>query len=333
MTLNYYDSSTSIAVSQPNELDPESDKYQSEDVWKKYKRLSRKITVVNVGPGLLYVRTSHNGTYFSEETVIFEGESKDFDEIYTLKLRSPTAFLKYRVTEYNVSTVAGQQFSGSRFKTKRDNSGVIVFQDDMESPTLKFVPNIVGAGTIARSTDVSYSGDFSLKVTTGGVITDNSSIFYFHPDFHEQKVGIQVQFSSASVIYDLHLVIYFYDGIGNEYLAEVFTVGGTSGGNSLIAFDENGKKVLLVTGIPPDLIQIFDDIHSWNVMKLVVDLSTNPKPTYVSAEVNGKKVNFDIFIQKFSASGTRRHIKAEIILGQANAIVYMDNYIFTEDET
>ena len=115
MVLNYYDVTNFILTAQPAELDPDSNLYQEENVWKKYKRLSRKITVVNVGPGILYVRVSHDGVYTSEESIIFEGESKDFDEIYLIKLRSPTANLRYRFTEYNVTTVSGQQFSGSRF--------------------------------------------------------------------------------------------------------------------------------------------------------------------------------------------------------------------------
>jgi hypothetical protein len=334
MTLDYYDSSNVIITSQPAELDPESGLYQSENVWKKYKRLSRKITVFNIGPGLLYVRTSHDGAYFSEETVILEGESKDFDEIYVIKLRSPTANLRYRCTEYTVSTVSGQQFSGSRIRDRRDRGGVIIFQDDMESPTLKFVPIIVGAGSVNRSIDVAYTGDFSLKMTTGVVNTDTTRILYFHPDFHEQKVGMQIQFSSASFKYDLHLVMSFFDGISTEYQAEIFTVGGIAGGNSLVAIDENGNNVVLISGVSPDLVQIFDSIYSWNVMKLVIDLSAqNNKCRYVSAEVNGKKVNFDIIIRKFFAPGIRRHIETQILLGEANAIAYLDNYIMTEDET
>jgi hypothetical protein len=330
MALNYYDTSSVIATSQPIELDPESILYQSEDVWKKYKRLSRKITAVCVGPGLLYVRTSHDGTYFSEEAVILEGESKDFDEIYVLKLRSPTANLRYRVTEYNVSTVSGQQFSGSRFKERRDRGGVIVFQDDYESPTIKFVPVIVGTGIVARSIDVAYSGDFSLKNVISAGANDSNLITYFHPDFHEQKVGIQIHFSSASVKYDIHLVIDYFDGLGNEYLAEVYTVGGTGiAYKQLVVIDENNRSVNLVSGIPPDIMQIYTGIYSWNVMKLVVDLSTH---RYVSAEINGKKINFDILLKHF-VFNEDRHIENSIFIQESNAVVYLDNYIMTEDET
>lgn len=331
MVLDYYDSSNSIILASVSIVpDPDSALYQEENVWKKLKRLSRKITTYNIGPGLLYIRLSHDGVYFSDETVLLEGEAKDFDEIYVIKLRSPTANLRYRVTEYNITTVSGQQFSGKRFLDRRDRGGVIVFQDDMESPTVKFVPVIVGAGSINRSTDVAYFSDFSLKVATGVVSTDTSSVFYFHPDFHEQKVGMQIQFSSESSIYDVHLVIDFFDGMGEDFVAEIFTVGGIAGGNSLEAIDENGQNVPLISGIPPDLVQIFNSIFSWNVMKLVIDLSTH---RYVSAEVNGKKVNFDILLKRMAAPGQRRHIEAFIIVGQANAIVFMDNYIFTEDET
>ena len=329
MVFNYYDVTNVITTSQPVELDPDSNLYQEENVWKKYKRLSRKITAVNIGPGLLYIRTSHDGLYTSEEDAILEGESKDFDEIYLVKLRSPTANLRYRFTEYNVTTVSGQQFSGSRYKDRRDRNGVVVFQDDYESPTLKFVPTIVGIGTVARSIDVAYSGDYCLKTVVGANISDSSLITYFHPDFHEQKVGIQVNFSSNSGVYDIHLVLRFFDGNGVVYNADMFTVAGIwMPFKQLIVADEHGNNVSLVSGVPPDIIQIYDEIHSWNVMKLVIDLSTH---RYVSAEINGKKINFSILLEHF-AYNADRHITGEIYTYEPNAVIYLDNYIFTEDE-
>lgn len=328
----YYDKTRLIENSVATTLPPDSDQYQYESIYLAMDRPSLATTIINIGPGLLIIRVSwisKNGITVSDETTILEGDSNEFDKIYDVRLRSPTANLQYRVTERKISSVTGQRFTGIRFKERRDRKGVIVFQDDMESPTLKFSKTIVGLGTIARSTDISYSGDFSIKVVTGGVVGDTSAMIYFHPDFHEQKVGIQVQFSSDSVIYDLHLVIDFFDGMGNEFFADVFTVGGSAGGNSLIAIDENGNDVILVSGVGSDIIQIFEDIHSPNVMKLVVDLATHK---YVSAEINGKKINFDLSIQNFG-NNLKRHIEAQVLVAQTDAVVYIDNYIFTEDET
>jgi hypothetical protein len=323
MALNYYDSSSIIITSQPAELDPDSILYQEENVWKKYKRLSRKITAVNIGPGLLYIRLSHDGTYFSEETVILEGESKDFDEIYVLRLRSPTANLRYRVTEYNITTVSGQQFSGSRIKDRRDRDGVIVFQDDMESPTLKFVPAIIGAGTVTRSTDTAYIGDFSLKMVTGANPGDRSDAKYFHTDFHRQKVGIQVQFASASNQYDIDLAIQYEDGI-NQYTGDVFvTVSGSTNSFELV-----GGIVLSTDN------NITSAITAWNSMKLVIDISTKK---FVSAIINGTKIDlsgFNLVVLPFvGAKYIQTFIGLASTAAGSVATAYFDNYIMTEDET
>jgi hypothetical protein len=325
-----YDVENFITTSVPVKPDDvNSNLYQKEKIHDVLGRNSGPIKIINEFPGILYIITSTDGVNFRPETTIFEGQSKTYDDLYIVGLRSPTANLKYRVTERDVTTVSGQIFTGSRFKQRRDRNGVVVFEDDMESPTFKFTPIIVGIATIARSTDTSYSGDFSIKSVVGAAVGNNNTLAYFHPDFHAHQVGIQVEFASASVIYDLHLVIDYFDGLGNEYYADVFTVGGTAGGNSLIAIDQNGANYVLVSGVAPDLIQIFNEIHSWNIMKLVVDLETHQ---YVSAEVNGKKVSFNIPVQTFPAVGVRKHIEGDVTVYQANAVVYIDQYIFTEDE-
>lgn len=360
MTLNYYDTTNVIATSQPIELDPESILYQSEDVWKKYKRLSRKITVLNVGPGILYVRASHDGTYFSEETVIYEGNSKDYDEIYTLKLRSPSANLRYRVTEYNVSTVSGQQFSGSRYKERRDRDGVVVFQDDYESPTLKFEGIFVRSGfapiaianapfpaRILRSTDTAYAGDFSLKTIGGPLSADAATIFYQHPDFHVGKIASQINFATEENSFDVNLELDFYDGtkIHQSFIAVLSTqdVNSNLCPVKLLLVTSNNTQVEIATGII-----LNRSIFSWNVLKLTIDISTFK---YVAAFVNGERIDLSGFDMNLiqphvSPKSVKSFIENDTIpqcfdlcefdrpcINPSPAIIYFDNYVFTEDET
>ena len=333
MALDYYDVTNVITTSQPVELDPDSILYQEENVWKKYKRISRKITVVCVGPGILYVRTSHDGTYTSEETVIYEGQSKDFDEIYVLKLRSPSANLRYRVTEYNVNTVSGQQFSGSRVKDRRDRDGVIVFQDDYESPTQKFAIFTFGTpGTVVRSNLTAYAGDFSIGTLPGPNFLDTAGLRYIHPDFHVGKIANQIHFATnfGKSICDINLEINYFDGTFDH--------------TALVAFSTNGDLFIAIPSNTPPLffddklietgITIFSSPLSWNVLKLTIDISASK---YVAVFVNGQRVDLSGFDLVKTSSFVQTHIVSTVENTTRTSgnpqVVFFDNYIFTEDET
>ena len=191
--------------------DPGSDIYQQEKVNDIIGNNAKLIHVYNYGPGLLYVVSSVNGIDFTKETLLLEGEKKEYTNIHTLGFRSPTALLRYRVTERYVLNQYSQQFTGSRFGDRRDGKGTVIFKDDYESPTLKFATAIVGAGAITRSTDISYEGDFSIKLVTGGVAGNSSTINYQHSDFHQGNIAAQFVFSSATN-FTVGIAIHHYIG-------------------------------------------------------------------------------------------------------------------------
>lgn len=334
MALNYYDTTNVITVSQPIELDPESVLYQSEDVWRKYKRLSRRITVVCIGPGLLYVRVSHDGTYYSEESVIYEGQSKDFDEIYVLKLRSPSANLRYRVTEYTVSTVSGQQFSGSRFKDRRDRNGVIVFQDDYESPTIKFQQFTHGApGVVARTKATAYAGDFSIGTLAGPNLGDTKGIVYIHPDFHVGKIASQIHFAVdfGTSKSDVNLYLGYIDDVGVSYAG---FASFDSDGTLFISIPSSADPLIIDEIIIRTGLIMYPSVVSWNVFKLVVDTSALK---YVAVYVNGNRFDLTGFdLVKLSDTPGKRIlsiVENTTRTGGDPQLVFFDNYIFTEDET
>lgn len=368
MSLNYYDVENVIQVSQPLELDPQSDKYQTENVWNIYHRLSRKLTVVNIGPGILYVRVTHDSQYVSEEYVIYEGQFKEYDEIYYVKLRSPSANLRYRVTEYPVSTISGQQFSGSRFKDRRDRDGVIVYQDDYESPTLKFdglfflnppisPPTPISLApppaTIIRSTDTAYAGDFSIKTIGGPTIFSSVALTYRHPDFHVGRIASQVHFATDASLFNIRLELDFFDNQNVHQSFASISADVTTGGQlcPVLLFiripDPTNTSIFKDIEIDTD-VTLFRSIHSWNVVKLAVDISASK---YVAIFINGERIdlsNFDMFTQP---SIIPRHVASfvanltqpccRISCGGPSvpipipipSTVFFDNYIFTEDET
>ncbi|TAL40394.1 MAG: hypothetical protein EPN89_19970 [Methylovulum sp.] len=105
---NYYDVSNTITTagaSNPNDFD--SAVYNAERVFEYLERYSEIIYVANDGTDNLYVIVSHGGrTRFSQEAPIYPGEIKFYLNVYEIRLRSPTAGLAYRVTEYRINNIS-----------------------------------------------------------------------------------------------------------------------------------------------------------------------------------------------------------------------------------
>lgn len=332
-TTDRFDVENVITIAQPVELDPDSNLYQIESIYKKFNRLSNKLNIYNVGPGILIIRISHDGISASKEFILYEGEVKTYDKIYEVRLRSPSANLRYRVTEYDISTISGQTFSGSRYKDRRDRSGVIVFQDDYESPTIKFETSIINSvtglpvpGTIVRSLGTAYAGDFSIKTITNINENDSTFIIYRHPDFHAGKVAAQFHFASSEGLYLVGSVIDHYTG-SIRHRADIFFVGGTTFGD-LFLVNADGSLTKVASGI-----QTFPSIVSWNVMKLTIDMGLFE---YVSATINGTRIDLTGIPLAQTPNPTSVHIASLIQnsspSGGGAKTVYFDNYMFTEDE-
>lgn len=100
--LNYYNRDNTItagAASDPNDFD--SAVYNRERVFESLQRKAPFIQVINHGTDSLYVIVSHSGaTRFTAETRIRPGGTKEFLNVYELRLRSPTVGNAYTVTEY-----------------------------------------------------------------------------------------------------------------------------------------------------------------------------------------------------------------------------------------
>lgn len=334
----WYDVERTITTSQPVEPVNNLNAYQFEDIRSFYDNLANgeDVTIENESGGLLYVIYRHSGsdTDYSPETSIDAGHEKHFYDVAKIGLRSPTAGLRYRVTEHQTSAPTGSRITDPFVKT-RDNSGKIVFQDDYESPTLKFNNSIVGLGTIARSTDTAYFGDFSLKMVTGAVAGDQTSTQYMHTDFHTARIASQIQFASASDPYDIDIALVFDDGT-NEYTGDAFVTTSFVGNTSdFYLIDENSTNILLANDV-----YVTSDIKAWNSMKLVIDLA---EQTYVRAIINGQVIDRDMtgtlltdYNLAVTPVVTTRHIESYFgVSGSAGgsvATAYFDNYILTEDE-
>ncbi len=100
--LNYYNldnTITTAGATDPNDFD--SPVYNRERIYESLQRKSPFLQVINHGIDDLFVIVSHAGiTRFTAETRLRPGETKEYLNVYELRLRSPTVGLPYTITEY-----------------------------------------------------------------------------------------------------------------------------------------------------------------------------------------------------------------------------------------
>lgn len=63
-------------------------------------RVAQKVWLINDGPGTLFAIASYDLIKWSGESEILVGETRAFTSIYELRVRSPNATTRFRVTEY-----------------------------------------------------------------------------------------------------------------------------------------------------------------------------------------------------------------------------------------
>lgn len=166
---NYYDIADTITTAQatdPNDQD--SVNYDQEQVFVSLERNAEKIIVSNDGLDTLFVIASHEGGQnFSRERPIYPGENKIYFNIYELRLRSPTAGLAYRVTEYPICCTSIQLPANRAFtKTEEAQDSVIVAAVAAQKFRLMYIQITV------TNNDGAAGGFVRLSGTINGVVTN-----------------------------------------------------------------------------------------------------------------------------------------------------------------
>ncbi len=77
--------------------------YDSIPIYTELKRLANRLWVVNDGDtGTLFAISTPDGIHWTGESEIFTNEFRLFTGVWELRLRSPNATLKYRVSEFEI---------------------------------------------------------------------------------------------------------------------------------------------------------------------------------------------------------------------------------------
>jgi hypothetical protein len=171
---NYYDvhsTITTAGASDPNDFD--SAVYNVEKIYESLERYADIIYVTNDGTDNLYAIISHGGrTSFSTEAIIYPGNIKFYYNAYEIRLRSPTAGLPYRVSEYRISTIS--EISNTPIEKANIHNQALPAAN-----TNWLTTNIVPTNsptTFMVEVAVSIAGNFSAVVTKAG----NSQVVTFN---------------------------------------------------------------------------------------------------------------------------------------------------------
>ncbi len=210
----YYDVNDTITnstTSNPN--DAESNVYDIENVFDFCERNAPFLWVSNDGSDTLYVISLHSGeSHSSRERPIYPGQVKTYKNVYELRLRSPTAGLPYRVSEYPIccNSASGTSSRGSALETPinisaaGDNTiiaapaaglririvNMFLICSAAVAVTLKSgaATNLSGAMSFAANSGMGFNGDFNplqcnlaqaFVINLGGNVQVSGFVLYY----------------------------------------------------------------------------------------------------------------------------------------------------------
>jgi len=107
---------TNAVVNEPLIDNVSATGYTQEQIFSILQRLSPELYFINFGPGTVFLRVTKNGSDFSLQSPVFEGEVKTYYDVFEIRLRSPTANTQYLITEFeyfkqkDISFLSGRPF-------------------------------------------------------------------------------------------------------------------------------------------------------------------------------------------------------------------------------
>lgn len=203
-----------------------------------------------------------------------------------------------------------------------DRRGDVVFYDNFESPVKKFAAD---DGYTWRSTDVAYTGNYSLKANSrlGSGVGRGGPEYFIHNVHSDSRYGVQTLFSTSDDNWRIRIAINYYDTTNSN----LFLLGLKSDG-TLQYYDSTGNWQTITT----DALYK-QNIYMWAFIKVVGDLSTNK---YVRAIVfNGEYDLSDYSCYVYPSTKPEPYMFFGMSIEEQEAATktaYFDNIILTENE-
>jgi hypothetical protein len=204
--------------------------------------------------------------------------------------------------------------------------GRLIDWDDFESASAKYEPNIVGTGTIARSTTNPLFGDFSLKlVTSAGVNDECYAAYSIHDIPTNKKIGSYMSFAAESLNTRIVWFLHYYTGSVRHTAGVSYE---TANGN-LSYYDEDGAYQTIDT-IPYNYTP-FAGLPTYATMGLVADFKNK---TYDRVSFLGNEFDLSSYDLHSAASADSLSLIANfsiIATFAAAQTAYFDRYRLREE--
>lgn len=202
-----------------------------------------------------------------------------------------------------------------------DKRGSVLRYVDFESPTFDFATMVTGLATALRSTDISLTGDFSLKMYCPNN-TDKAYIYVKTHDFHEKTAASQMVFSAADTNGLLQLYLVYFSG--TKYYC--FKVEYNFGLGFLDIYTDDQLPFHRVATLNIDF-----ETEIISTLKLTGDFLNN---RYKSVQIFGKEYDLSSFSAETIVSGISKRFYTSIVYQSLSGIstMYIDNIILTENE-
>lgn len=202
-----------------------------------------------------------------------------------------------------------------------DKKGNILRYVDFESGTNNYITFNFGTATIQRSTDITLTGNFSLKMDCPA-FNDYSHVRLTTLDFHEKTVGAQCVFSASNNKGFLDMYITFNTGT----IRSIFRLNYDFYSGLVTVFSDDHSPYYIVGTLDSAFTS-----SVFSTIKLIGDYSTG---MYKSLLMFGSHYDLSLISAVTSLSNFPKQLMITIQFSYASnpTTLYVDNLILTENE-
>ena len=203
-------------------------------------------------------------------------------------------------------------------------SGKVIFWDDFESPTQKYVSGGSVGSTATISTEYSAKGTNSLKLVTDDDTGDIATATYYFGLPASKKLGVELNFTlSEANLSSVQFTLYRFTGtvLKASWIRYVFA------DTNWVYFNDAGG----FTAIPGGTQVLLNKDECFHRLKIVTDFD---KETYTRFKCNDLTIDMSSIGIRSTANATAPHARFIITAStsaDAAATCYIDNVAITEE--
>uniref|UniRef100_A0A6M3MBD0 Uncharacterized protein n=1 Tax=viral metagenome TaxID=1070528 RepID=A0A6M3MBD0_9ZZZZ len=203
-----------------------------------------------------------------------------------------------------------------------DKRGNIIKWVNFESPSLSYQFDPKGSATASRTSDYSFSGDFSAKLySAADGDAEASRVLLPLNDFHEKLVGIQAMFSMGDTNGAIIIALNYWETTTSKYSAYIRYSYAL---NVLQLWDETETWISLAT------IEKTASLYNFSTIKVIANLETK---YFSEAFCFGEHFDLSSYAMHHKTMpASEKKLSGDVMVygSHGKTTVYIDNIIMTE---